>query len=354
MTASSFARFCGGALALAVVALAFAPGGCGKAVSTPPARATFVGNAACAECHKSEFEKHKDSRHARTLHAAAVSELGALAPPAGAIGDSGCTIRREGDTLYLRTPATGQEVRLEFALGSGKTGVTFVGLDGKGGVEEGRMSYFPAHKRWFITPGQERRDGDSPSLNQPPAIARRCLGCHSVTVPETSLKIEPRFFGVGCERCHGPGSAHIEAARRKDRDLRMEKMIDWPATRINEACGNCHRTPAEVGNTGLDMTMTNRFQSFGLMQSPCFRKSGGAISCISCHDPHSDATTRARDYELVCLTCHEGPKHKQCPVNPKEKCITCHMPTRPVFPRSHMPIEMADHLIWAYGKKPKP
>jgi hypothetical protein len=40
--------------------------------------------------------------------------------------------------------------------------------------------------------------------------------------------------------------------------------------------------------------------------------------------------------------------HKVCPVNPRGKCIGCHMPSRQVFPRSGINVSMADHLIWAY------
>ena len=108
--------------------------------------------------------------------------------------------------------------------------------------------------------------------------------------------------------------------------------------------------------------MTQRFQPYGLMQSPCFQKSGDRLSCVSCHDPHTNVSTDRRTYEKACLNCHGVPaslhpdsktsvQSKPCPVNPREKCVECHMPTRKVFANSTLPIAMADHLIWAYRKK---
>lgn len=340
------------AVALAVISLG--PVGCSPSSAPKPVeKATFVGNEACAPCHASEFKKHARSRHARSLHVATVTELGALAPKPGPILDSGTALRRDGDRLFLRSASSGEELRLELALGSAKTGITFVGIDGDS-VVEGRMSYFPSTQQWYRTPGQERVPAASAGMKHPPADSKRCLGCHSVVAPETPARWEKRFFGIGCEACHGPGSAHVDAAKRKDNDLRIARMKDWGATQLNEACGQCHRSGHMVSNRGLDMTMTNRFQVYGLMESACFRKSGGKVSCISCHDPHDDASKVQKDYEAVCLACHEPSAGKPCPVNPAQKCVSCHMPSRRVFPRGDVPIEMADHLIWTYGKRPRP
>ena len=193
-----------------------------------------------------------------------------------------------------------------------------------------------------------------------------CLECHTITVPAGSLKTERRFFGVGCETCHGPGSAHIAAAKAKSKDLAIEDLGKLSPREQNERCGKCHRAFDGIGHGGIEVTMTNRFQAYGLMQSPCFEKSGETISCMTCHDPHSNVDTNRRNYDLVCMNCHspgapsappevpsERAKHV-CPVKPNAACTTCHMPERPVFPKSNISTDMADHLIWAYGKQSKP
>ena len=345
-------------LTSAIAVLALSPTGCFRPAA-PQEPARFLGNAACAECHKHEFQQHEKSRHAISLHTARVSELGDLAPPVGPIGKHGCAIQRDGDLLYLTVPASGQKLRLDLALGSGKTGITFVGVNEDGTVTESRVSYFPKSRQWYVTPGHEYALAEQPGHKHEVSVSRQCLTCHTVTLPQKDLKVERRFFGIGCETCHGPGSAHIDAARRKDKDLRMASMASWSATQINEACGKCHRSSQGVETSGIEITMTNRFQAYGITQSKCFTGTRGNLSCINCHSPHEDLSHNPKDYEAVCLTCHNGAaptpdqpaENKRCPVNPKEKCITCHMPTRKVFPRSDVPIQMADHLIWAFRKK---
>jgi len=193
--------------------------------------------------------------------------------------------------------------------------------------------------------------------------SRTCFLCHSVALQAGTSRPDPHLLGVGCESCHGPASAHIAAARTPGAtEFYMEKIGQWGAKRINELCGRCHRTADTVNLGGTESAMTQRFQPYGLMQSPCFQGSGDVLSCLTCHDPHTNASRDERRYEAACLSCHAAAKGSAspataaghptiCPVNPKDRCIGCHMPPRKVFPFSKLPVYMADHLIWAYGKK---
>ena len=52
---------------------------------------------------------------------------------------------------------------------------------------------------------------------------------------------------VSCERCHGPGRAHVEAARRgaPESELSLPLGPDrWTAAELLRFCGECHRHPA--------------------------------------------------------------------------------------------------------------
>jgi hypothetical protein len=177
------------------------------------------------------------------------------------------------------------------------------------------------------------------------------MECHATTLPSESLHPEPRFYSVGCEACHGPGQAHIDAAKSQHpSNQHMEKLGELGGTRINELCGTCHRTAKHVPK---GESSTQRFQPYGLGLSQCFIKSGDRLTCITCHDPHKDVSTDTKSYEAICLGCHAPPSAAQfgpsnnsrtsCSVNPTSGCIQCHMPVRPTS--KFLPISMADHHI---------
>jgi hypothetical protein len=118
--------------------------------------------------------------------------------------------------------------------------------------------------------------------------------------------------GVTCERCHGPGRTHAEAARAGRPNGEVARVIlnpgRFPAKAQVEMCGECHRLP-EPGEVSPAPEMLDpiavRFQPIGLMASRCFLVSRN-LSCLTCHDPHEDARPRARDfYAARCLACHK-------------------------------------------------
>jgi predicted CXXCH cytochrome family protein len=140
----------------------------------------------------------------------------------------------------------------------------------------------------------------------------------------------------------------------KGADLKMDDMSSWGAAKINAVCARCHRSIDDITLDGEDAILTGRFQGYALELSPCFKKSGDRLSCVTCHDPHTNVSTDRRYYEKICLTCHAPSAtghNKVCPVNPKELCIGCHMPQRPILTERQVPIPMADHLIQAYRSK---
>jgi hypothetical protein len=359
----------GAILLLPLTLLLLIAGGCVRpsapsSTLIPTEQAVFVSEADCHACHADICRKHTGTRHAHTLHLAEKKALGDLTPPPGEIADTPYRLDVEGEKItFGSTVDAGKRQSPDFALGSGKLAMTYVSLKDNNTLIEMRMSWFPSKRRWYVTPGQESMWEAELGHEHSPEVSHACLSCHSVIVPEGSLRPEERFFGVGCQSCHGPASTHLAAARAgKLSDLHVERIGTWGAARINAMCGKCHKGPQQVGTSGNEVTMTQRFQPYGLMQSPCFQKSGDRLSCLSCHDPHTNVSTDRRTYEKACLNCHRPTSiataatpasvpGKPCPVNPREKCVECHMPTRKVFSNSQLPIAMADHLIWAYRKK---
>jgi hypothetical protein len=324
--------------------------------------AVFLGDAACKDCHASEFSRHAVSAHAATMKFADKAGLDKLAPPIGRIPTTDIVVGIAGDKFQVGLEGVKDYfLPLTVALGSGKTGMTYVALLDDDRIIEIRKSYFPRSHSWYTTPGHIKNKPKTVGIVYTRNQAAACLMCHVVTLPDDSNKMEKKFLGVGCESCHGAGSLHLEAAKAgRTADLKMENLGALSATKLNDLCGRCHRTVENIaattgGTRAARITKTNRFQPYGLMTSQCFIKSGSKISCLNCHDPHSDAGTDHKVYEAACLKCHAPVKAqplaagvvsgKLCLVNPKTGCIPCHMPKRPAFDDKEFPAQMADHRI---------
>ena len=351
------------------------------AVSKTPNTAVFVGDQACAGCHAQAFRDHKSSRHAITFHAADKISLGRLAPNTGPLPGTRARILQVGDGYQVQMPGGGQGP-LQYALGSGKSGMTYVLLMGSH-VFEMRASYFPNEHQWKITPGQKNISRTALGVDHRDEEARSCIQCHVTTLPPDSNIPEKRFYGVGCEACHGAGGAHVAAMRSgKTTDIQIERIGKWDAKRVNDLCGKCHRN-AEVAGMAAgetpDLSVTSRFQPYGLMLSRCFRESKNTLSCNTCHNPHQNTSHDMRKYEAACLSCHSGKKtedgrrktedtpstsdsslipgvhpqgrthpssfSKACPVNPRTGCVGCHMPRKPMFTGMSVTTSAPDHFI---------
>lgn len=329
-------------------------------------RSEFVGNAACAECHAGEFKAHHGSRHDRSLQPATRAALGRLMPGLGVVPLAGYALAEREGALTLERQGLGSDKpetqSIQLVLGSGKLGMTFVTLLGDDALMETRMSFFPPYRLWDITPGQENKHPGDVPFGRPHTgrEASMCLGCHATTVPSHLLQIKPRFYGVGCEACHGAGTAHIEAMRaKKYGEPHMENLALKSPTQIDELCGKCHRTAKDVDLQSPEVNLTHRFQPYALQRSACRTKSNEPLSCLSCHNPHTDVSTDLKAYERACLNCHAAPgavrpttridptarQARVCPVNKTSGCVGCHMRPKAAFTQTTIPAKMADHLI---------
>ena len=175
----------------------------------------YAGSAACKPCHPAEFQSHQKTFHAASLREATLADLGPLAPTPGTVPGEGRFTLEEG--RLVAHSAVGK-LPLQLALGSGKTGITFLAVLEQTSAEI-RQSYFPQEKKWYLTPGLEERSKGIGSAIHKEDKTRQCLSCHAVTLPSTSLLPEKRFFGVGCESCHGPGGEHVTAMQKGDKSF---------------------------------------------------------------------------------------------------------------------------------------
>jgi hypothetical protein len=322
----------------------------------------YVGSAACGECHPGEGALFARSGHHRTLWPAEPGRNPVVAWLEGKTWQdpefpevTWSYHLRNGRLVVERAIGNHTEaLRLEYGLGSGTHGVTFVAIQpgydsafNPSGIAH-RLSYFATSRRLGITPGQERSGEDhagpdpvSFGKRLEPERLRQCIGCHStLTSTADRGRLEPATLipNVSCERCHGPGRPHIEAARRGDSELTMDLGHQRVEPLVEVArCGECHRLPQALSASDIrpDNLRIVRFQSVGLSVSSCYANGLSGLRCVSCHDPHDRVSNDRAAYASVCLQCHQSgskPKSKQaaCSVSPTSGCIECHMPRRAI------------------------
>jgi predicted CXXCH cytochrome family protein len=246
-------------------------------------------------------------------------------------------------------------------------------------------------QRWFhLYPNEDIRHDDIlhwTKLNQNWNFM--CAECHSTGVDKNYDAANDHFattwaeISVGCEACHGQGSAHVAWARgqhswwpsgrnedpAKGLVVRFDERNDvaWtidpgkgnatrnatPATlrKEVETCGLCHArrgafwedwtpgqwlsdthvvSPISRGLYHADGQMLDEVYNYGsFKQSKMF---AAGVTCSDCHEPHG-ATLRFPG-DTVCLQCHSSTKyaaethHRHEGVSPPLGCPSCHMPTR--------------------------
>lgn len=313
-------------------------------VQTPSLQsASYVGHKKCAECHSDIAEKHLSSPHAHTFALTKDSEIAALMCGMTVAASAPYDEYKYACDAEGLTAAMPEKFRdlfpLDFALGSGKHAVTFLTLMQDAsrnpvGIEH-RKTWFSSDQQLGLTPGQE---------DQVPTVEgeyfgrifigndlHQCIDCHTTTAKIVGRELENLYPNVHCEECHGPGSDHVAAAERDEANLHFKIESRWTAKAEVQMCGRCHRLPEDVDPDRLKRYPKSlvRFQSIGLLQSPCFLKSEGKLSCTTCHSPHDSVESRTQaDQIQTCLNCHQAdvPEQIVCPVSPRQDCIRCHMP----------------------------
>jgi hypothetical protein len=302
----------------------------------------YIGSRACRECHPGEHAAYTRSGHSRTLRAAGAVPLarkldGHVAADPELPGVSWAYALREGRLQVERSErGTDERIVLDYAFGSDHHATTFVTVtdEGRPAALEHRLTHFAEGDALEVTPGQRAAKparGATPRGRElTPEETRKCFGCHATLFAEDGAPPGPTLIpNVSCERCHGPARKHVEAARAGRTDLAMPFGLEtWTTESQLRLCGQCHRHPdgAAPGLIRPDNPEIARFQPVGLMQSACYNESGGALSCVTCHDPHARATRDQATYETACLKCHAASPGASCPVSPREGCIGCHMP----------------------------
>ncbi|GAB4208935.1 MAG: hypothetical protein Fur0023_20870 [Bacteroidia bacterium] len=298
------------------------------------------------------------------------------------------------DTIFLMIK------KIDYIIGSGHhTNSHLYNINGY--VYQAPMTFYTQNKIWDLPPGFE--NGHNTRFFR--KIGLECMTCHNA-YPEFVSGSENKYAqiptGIDCERCHGPGSIHVNKIRSGN-ITDTSKYIDYsivnpaklPIDRQFDICMRCHLQGNAVLVNNSDfysfkpgMKLSNFIQVFlpkytdskenfimashadRLKQSQCFIQSlkknkpnntlkpyQNALTCVTCHNPHISVTvTKSEKFNNVCLSCH-NPKNshdKYC--SEKEvirgkntNCVSCHMPVSTSKDIPHVTIH--DHYIRKPEKK---
>ena len=199
-----------------------------------------------------------------------------------------------------------------------------------------------------MSPGYDRAD----HFDFRRKIGYDCFFCHdaypAVPAGSDSADADPVYpaqlpEGIDCQRCHGPGSAHVAAAQGKRPGAEIRQAIvnpaRLPADRQLEICMQCHLEttsfvlPASIQRyergtfsfrpgepladfmlhfdhakgTGHDDKFEIVSAAYRLRQSACFQASDGELVCTTCHNPHRAprGDDAIKQYTAACQKCHQ-------------------------------------------------
>ena len=238
--------------------------------------------------------------------------------------------------------------------------------------------YFPQPAQWdvtnhmwrpyFVANGTDWWTAFYPPDNMKRPTGPTCDGCHSVDYNIRTKQVVE--WNVGCERCHGPGSVHVELASRGN--ILNPARMDYVSA--NDTCVQCHSQGRPLSNpiegkyydwpvgfhVGLklqnywqleeytlgELSFThfpdgtahkNRMQGNDFVQSVMYRR---GVTCFDCHDVHgtNNYAQLRKPANQVCLDCHSpgspnGPRDTTLAEHTHHKdgsagseCVACHMP----------------------------
>jgi predicted CXXCH cytochrome family protein len=359
----------------------------------------FVGSETCASCHEKEAKLWRTSHHKRAMdHATEASVLGDFSGVTFTYYGAQSRFFRKDGKFFVETDGPDgklavfeikytfgvyplQQYLIEFP--DGRLQALSIAWDSRPKDNNGQ--------RWFHLYPNENIGHDDvlhwTKLNQNWNFM--CAECHSTGVHKNYDAANDRFattwaeISVGCEACHGQGSAHVAWAREKQSWWPFDKKEDpakglvvrfdersevvWtidpvkgnPTRNVTpstlrkevETCGLCHArrgafsedwVPGQwLSDTHVVSTLTRGlYHANGQMLDEVynygsFKQSkmfAAGVTCSDCHEPH-DATLRFPS-DNVCFQCHSSAKyaaethHHHEGANPSLGCSSCHMPTR--------------------------
>jgi predicted CXXCH cytochrome family protein len=311
----------------------------------------FVGSQACATCHPAIFATWKKTRMANVVqdpkvHPEAI--LGNFSRP-----DPLVTFKKE-DIAFTY----GSKWKQRYFT---KIGDDYFVFPAQWDVSNGLW------RPYFVKDGTDWWTAHYPADQMQRPTGPLCDGCHSVNYNLTTKHVTE--WNVGCEKCHGPGAAHVK--RPSKATIVNPARLDF--VRANDVCIQCHsqgrpkNNPVDgkyydwpigylpgallsdvwnleehsLGETTFthypdDSAHKNRMQGNDFVTSRMHER---GVTCFSCHNVHGTENNAdvIKPGNAMCLECH-GPLSPNGPHgslvehthhgtdSAGSQCIACHMP----------------------------
>ncbi|MBB5062439.1 tetratricopeptide repeat protein [Granulicella mallensis] len=371
----------------------------------------YADPASCAQCHATEAAGYARTGMAHAFYKPKASDT--VESPARdrqfyhAASGSYYTLTQHDGKYYQRrwqkgfdgNPENVEELLIDYIMGSGNHVKTYLHREQDGTLIELPLAWYAeGGGHWGMNPGF---DNAHPMTRRP--IAYECMFCHNAypqipPIAHRDLSANSVYSGalpegIDCQRCHGPGAAHVKAAQTPGTSVQQIRAQILNPTHLSndrqmEVCEQCHlettsqplpdrirhydqepfgyRADQPLASFNAyfardpDHGRTDNFEivdaPYRLRQSQCYLKSQGALTCETCHNPHDlhKGLESVTYYANICMKCHGANlpgKIAQHQHPASNDCVSCHMPKRRTEDVIHA--VMTDHLIQRFAPPAK-
>ncbi len=355
----------------------------------------YLGSESCQSCHASIYQEYQKTNMGHSFYLPSPQDTIEHFGASAVVYDSAQDFfyypywkqkelwikewRQMGaDTSYLR------EEKVDYIIGSGNQTRSYL-MQREGFLYEMPITWYVHQKIWDLSPGY--RENNSRFSRE---IGAECMACHTGSfsfVKGSKNKFESLSLGIGCENCHGPGSAHVNyfqnggQAQTAKASLSIVNPSKLPHQAQFDVCSRCHLegvavpqpdAPFEDFRPGMELqeamevfVMQNRrADEFGvashaerLVQSRCYIASNEKLTCNTCHPAHQSVPS-FDSYVAQCQSCHQMGQQPMCQdpasevLSAAQNCITCHMPAGGTVDIPH--VRFHDHKIRVLSQNDTP
>ena len=351
-------------------------------VGEPRKTPSYVASETCIGCHRAVGEAWTSSHHARAWNEpTGQSVLGDFDDKTFEHGGVVSRFSKGGGKFFVTTDgAAGRSRRFEVA---GTVGVAplqqYLVETEPGRLQALDLAWDTERRRWYhLYPDQDLPHTNGLHWTGPyKNWNARCAECHATGYEKRYAPLTRRYSsvqaekGVGCEACHGPGSAHVAWARdRKGFDPTAWIGVNAVGFTISfdrknakaeiQQCAGCHSRREPLGadspraggpfadNYKLALLREGLYHADGQIRDEVYvhgsflqsKMYGRGVRCTNCHNPHSGALKA--NGNAVCTQCHnpsgnpdfptqkqtvyDSPKHHfHKPGSDGALCKSCHM-----------------------------